>query len=77
MGYLGVHLTDGNAKGRRFVERHGWTFPVISDTDWEQAGRWGIRGHPAIVLLDAEGGIAGGFYGGGDDAGWDELLSLL
>lgn len=50
---------------------------MIEDTDWAQASGWGIRGHPAVVLVDEHGRIAGGFYGEGNAASWDELLAAL
>ena len=74
---MGVHLTDGDDNGRKFVEKHGWSFPILSDNDWVAAGKWGVQGHPALVLLDPYGRVVAGRYGAGDEAAWDELAAQL
>jgi hypothetical protein len=70
-----VHLSDGAGRGREFVEQYGWTFPVIDDEGWEHASRYGVAGHPAVVLVDEHGRVAGGFYGPGDAGLWDDLAA--
>lgn len=72
-----MHLSDGPARGREFVEEYGWTFPVIDDEGWGQAAKYGIAGHPAIVLVDQHGRLVGGFYGPGEGSQWDELSAGL
>lgn len=49
---------------------------MIED-DWSRAGSLGVAGHPAVVLVDAEGRVVGGFYGPGDAVSWDELAAQL
>lgn len=75
--FLGISVRDGADAAREFVERYGWTFPVIEDRGFEQAGRLGLVGHPAVMLIDAEGRLVGGFYGPGEKADWDELAAEL
>lgn len=77
MAVLGVHVADGDDRGREFVERHGWQFPVLSDNDWQQISQWGIAGHPATILIDEYGRVAGGFYGPGEAASWNDLVTNL
>lgn len=77
MGLLGVHVTDGDDAGKSFVDAYGWDFPILSDNDWQQISQWGIAGHPATILIDEFGRVAGGFYGPGDAANWDDLASNL
>ncbi len=70
-------MRDGEDAAREFVARYGWTFPVIEDQGFEQAGKLGLAGHPAVLLVDDDGRVVGGFYGPGDTAAWDELASQL
>ena len=50
---------------------------MIEDQGFEQATKLGIVGHPAVMLIDAEGGVVGGFYGPGEEADWEELAGQL
>jgi hypothetical protein len=70
-------VRDGEEAAREFVERYGWMFPVIEDQVYEQASKLGMAGQPAVILIDAEGRVVGGFYGPGDAGDWDELAAQL
>ena len=50
---------------------------MIEDPGFEQASRLGLVGHPAVMLVDAQGRIVGGFYGPGEAAEWDALVAQL
>jgi hypothetical protein len=50
---------------------------VIEDRGFEQAAKLGLVGHPAVMLIDADGRVVGGFYGPGEAEDWDELASRL
>jgi hypothetical protein len=70
-------VRDGDEAAREFVERYDWTFPVIEDREFEQASKLRLVGHPAVMLIDADGRIVSGFYGPGELADWDELAAEL
>lgn len=70
-------MNDTAENARRFVDKYDWTFPVLEDPNGSEAGKLGIYGHPTVVLVDAEGGIVGGFAGAGDAAAWDELAGRV
>ena len=72
-----MHVTDSDDAGRSFADEHRWRFPTLSDSDWGQISQWGISGHPATILIDEFGRIAGGFYGRGDANAWDDLIAGL
>ena len=63
--------------GRKFVEEHGWEFPVLSDSNRSQISQWGITGHPATILIDELGRIVRQFYGRAYAATWDEMVAQL
>ena len=70
-------MNDTPDDARAFGRKYGWEFPIIDDQDRSEAGKLGIAGHPAVILVDENGGIVGGFYGEGDPASWDELAAGL
>jgi cytochrome c biogenesis protein CcmG/thiol:disulfide interchange protein DsbE len=57
-GMVGVDYTDQADNARAFIERYGWTFPVLGDPDGIYGARFGFSGLPTTVVLDAEGRIA-------------------
>ena len=77
LGFLGVHADASDEAGRKFVEEHGWEFPVLSDSKGVQLRRWEITGHPATVLVDGFGRIAHKLYGPADAATWDAMAAKL
>jgi cytochrome c biogenesis protein CcmG/thiol:disulfide interchange protein DsbE len=50
---LGVDYTDQAAAGRSFIQRYGWTFPVLSDPDGIYGARYGFGGLPTTIVLDS------------------------
>jgi thiol-disulfide isomerase/thioredoxin len=47
-----------------WLEREGWPFPVIADTENQDAGlAFGLTGYPFIVFVDADGNVAGRLAG--------------
>jgi cytochrome c biogenesis protein CcmG, thiol:disulfide interchange protein DsbE len=57
-GMVGVDYTDRADAARAFVERYGWSFPVLSDPDGVYGARFGFSGLPTTVVLDPEGRVA-------------------
>ena len=54
---VGVDWNDGLDSGRRFLNTHHWTFPVLRDPDGLVGDDYGVRGLPATFVLDADGRI--------------------
>lgn len=77
LAVIGVHTDAGDEGGRKFVEEHGWEFPVLSDSDGAQSRQWGITGHPTTFLVDGFGRIAHQLYGPADAATWDAMVAKL
>ena len=73
-----MSFNDSADAARDFVEKYDWSgFPTIDDEDQSVVAKWGVAGHPAVVLVDEQGGIVGGFYGEGTASSWDELAAGL
>ncbi len=57
--FMMVNLTDGSREtvdtARKYVEDHGFSFPVYFDTESEAAIVYGIMAVPATFFIDAEG----------------------
>lgn len=51
---LAVNYKESPEAVQRFVQRQGWTLPVITDPQGLLAKRWGIRIFPTSVLIDAQ-----------------------
>ena len=75
--YLGLNVADTPADARAFVERHDWTWPSIHDPKRAQARTIGATYQPHVVVIDADGRIAGRFEGGGERSDWEALAALL
>lgn len=52
---LAINHKESPQHVQRFVQRQGWTIPVITDPQGAQAGRWGIGVFPSSVLINAAG----------------------
>lgn len=55
---VGVDWSDNPADARRFVARHGLTFPILRDASGDAGMRFGLSGLPSTFVLDAHGRIA-------------------
>jgi hypothetical protein len=60
-----------------FVERYGWTWPSIQDRERRRARSLGAEYQPHVIVIDADGRIAGSFEGGGEDADWAALAERV
>lgn len=54
---VGVDYTDQAGAARSFIQRYGWTFPVLSDPDGIYGARYGFGGLPTTIALDSHGRI--------------------
>jgi cytochrome c biogenesis protein CcmG/thiol:disulfide interchange protein DsbE len=55
---VGVDYTDQDGNARDFIQRFGWTFPVLSDPDGIYGARYRFSGLPTTIVLDSQGRIA-------------------
>jgi cytochrome c biogenesis protein CcmG/thiol:disulfide interchange protein DsbE len=66
---LGVDAQDFRGDGRRFVRKHGLTYPVAFDGKGSTLGRFGLTGFPETYFVAPDGTIAAEKVVGGIDAG--------
>jgi peroxiredoxin len=55
VSFVGVAWTGSDDDFQRFVDKHGITFPTISDDPGEVFVRFGVPSQPALVVVDAAG----------------------
>jgi cytochrome c biogenesis protein CcmG/thiol:disulfide interchange protein DsbE len=56
-GLVGVDYTDQTAAARKFIQRYGLTYPMLSDPDGVFGARYGFSALPTTVILDPHGRI--------------------
>lgn len=54
---LAINYREAAPAVEVFVQRQGWTLPVVTDPDGALARRWGIGIFPSSVLIDARGRV--------------------
>jgi cytochrome c biogenesis protein CcmG, thiol:disulfide interchange protein DsbE len=64
---LGIDARDFRRDGRKFVERHGLTFPIAFDGKGSTLGRFGLTGFPETYFVARDGTIAAEKVVGGID----------
>jgi len=68
---LGVDANDYSADARRFVRKHGLTYPIVLDPHGSTLGHWGVPGLPTTFVVDRRGRVVAKVVGGlrvGDNA---------
>lgn len=68
---VGVDANDYSGDARRFVRKHGLTYPIVLDPHGSTLGRWGVPGLPTTFVVDREGRVVAKVVGGlrvGDNA---------
>jgi cytochrome c biogenesis protein CcmG, thiol:disulfide interchange protein DsbE len=61
---VAVDWDDADGPARAFVRKHGWTFPVLSDTDGSVGESYGVEtGLPTSFVLNPQGRIVTVFEG--------------
>jgi thiol-disulfide isomerase/thioredoxin len=60
---VGVDYTDQEDSARAFIQKYGWTFPVLSDPNGIYGARYKFRGLPSTIILNSRGRIAETLYG--------------
>jgi cytochrome c biogenesis protein CcmG/thiol:disulfide interchange protein DsbE len=73
---VGVDYTDQADSARAFIDRYGWTFPVLEDPDGIYGARYEFTGLPATIVLDSHGRIVETLRGPQSQADLRQALSL-
>ncbi len=71
---MGVAWTGDEDSFQGFIDKHGLTFPQISDDPGEVFQRFGVPGQPALVVVGPD-GSATTTLGAVDEATLDEMLT--
>ena len=56
---LAIDVGESSATVKRFLQEHGFSFPVILDTGKIVAAKYNIRGYPTTFLINQDGEIVG------------------
>lgn len=56
---LAIDVGEGSSTVKRFLQSHGFSFPVLLDTEKVAARAYNIRAYPTTFLIDKDGIIAG------------------
>jgi cytochrome c biogenesis protein CcmG/thiol:disulfide interchange protein DsbE len=68
---LGVDANDSSGEARKFMRKHGLTYPIVHDAHGSTLGHWGVPGLPTTFVVDREGRVVAKVLGGlkvGDNA---------
>jgi cytochrome c biogenesis protein CcmG/thiol:disulfide interchange protein DsbE len=68
---LGVDANDSSGEARKFIRKHGLTYPIVHDAHGSMLGHWGVPGLPTTFVVDREGRVVAKVLGGlkvGDNA---------
>jgi peroxiredoxin len=72
--FVGVAWTGNDDSFQGFIDKHGLTFPQVSDGDGIVYSRFGVPSQPALVIIDASGEVQQ-LFGAVDDALLDDILT--
>jgi peroxiredoxin len=53
----------GTPTVKRYVDKHGFTMPILMDADMTIARQFGARGVPTTVIVDRQGKMVASGYG--------------
>ena len=70
---MGVAWTGTDAEFQEFVDRHGLTFPQISDDDADVYRRFGVASQPALAIIHPDGEVET-LFGAADEELVDSLI---
>lgn len=73
MQFVGVAWYGDDASFQGFIDKHGLTFPQISDDAGEVYARFDVPVQPAMAIIDAE-GVVQVSLGAVDDSTLDAAL---
>lgn len=53
---LSISIDGGGLPAvKRYVDKHGFTMPILVDADMQFARQFGVRGVPTTVIVDRQG----------------------
>jgi len=55
--FVGVAWVGDDASFQDFIDRHGLTFPQLSDDNGEIFARFGVPSQPALVVIGVDGTV--------------------
>jgi DsbE subfamily thiol:disulfide oxidoreductase len=70
----GVNCSESHAKAKAFVEKYGYTFPMLLDKDGSVQTRYQISAIPTVFVVDRKGTIRAHLVGGRSE---EELVAAL
>ncbi len=65
------------ADARRFVQKHGYTFPTLIDAESSVSKQYGIQAIPQTFVIDRDGKIVAHFLGTGQEANLRDTVKEL
>jgi len=71
---LAVNLQEDKDKVKAFVEKQGWTLPVVLDSEGSVAATYKADAIPETVVIGKDGKIKQIFVGGGHE---EEVSALV
>lgn len=79
--FLMVDMVDGQRetmeKGKKHIEKNGFTFPVYYDTKQEAAYLYGVSSIPTTYFIDKEGNVITGVQGAIDEKNLRKGISTI
>lgn len=79
--FLMVDMVDGQRetmeKGKKHIEKNGFTFPVYYDTKQEAAYLYGVASIPTTYFIDKEGNVITGVQGAIDEKNLRKGISII
>jgi len=70
-------VADDRSRAGDFLERYGWKWPQLVDTNRSKAKRFGVHWQPAVIAIDAKGRIAGVDQSYDRERAWNRLAAKL
>ena len=71
--FVGVAWTGSEGEFQEFIDRHGLTFPQISDDQADVFTRFGVAAQPALAIVHPDGAVET-LLGAADDELLDSLI---
>jgi peroxiredoxin len=61
---LSISIDGGGLPAvKRYVDKHGFTMPILVDADMQFARQFGVRGVPTTVIVDRQGQMVASGHG--------------
>jgi thiol-disulfide isomerase/thioredoxin len=70
----GVNCSEPHAKAKAFVDKYGYTFPMLLDRDGSVQTRYQITAIPTVFIVDKKGTVSAHMIGGRSE---EELVAAL